>query len=88
MHKYTCYILYGVYFLGQYIINNSEKGILIGENVALPLTKGSKIHKRLIETSELKGDFVAHLKCSGSRRRAEKVDKRMVLEHTHGLFIT
>jgi hypothetical protein len=26
--------------------------------------------------------------CSRSRRRAEKVDKRMVLVHTHGLFIT
>ncbi len=26
--------------------------------------------------------------CSRSWRRAEKVDKRMVLEHTHGLFIT
>jgi hypothetical protein len=26
--------------------------------------------------------------CSGSRRRAEKADKRMALEHTHGLFIT
>jgi hypothetical protein len=26
--------------------------------------------------------------CSGSRRRAEKVDKRMVLVYTHGLFIT
>ncbi len=26
--------------------------------------------------------------CSRSRRRAEKVDKRMVLEYTHGLFIT
>ncbi len=26
--------------------------------------------------------------CSQSRRRAEKVDKRMVLGHTHGLFIT
>ncbi len=28
-------------------------------------------------------------RCSGSRRRGmEKVDKRMVLEYTHGLFIT
>ncbi len=26
--------------------------------------------------------------CSRSRRRAEKVDKRMVLVYTHGLFIT
>jgi hypothetical protein len=26
--------------------------------------------------------------CSWSRRRPQKVDKRMVLEHTHGLFIT
>ncbi len=26
--------------------------------------------------------------CSRSRRRAEKVDKRMVLVHTHGVFIT
>jgi hypothetical protein len=26
--------------------------------------------------------------CSRSRQRAEKVDKRMVLVHTHGLFIT
>ncbi len=26
--------------------------------------------------------------CSVSRRRPQKVDKRMVLEHTHGLFIT
>ncbi len=26
--------------------------------------------------------------CSWSRRRLQKVDKRMVLEHTHGLFIT
>jgi hypothetical protein len=26
--------------------------------------------------------------CSRSRRRAEKVDKRMVLVHTDGLFIT
>ncbi len=35
--------------------------------------------------------FLRHLTityCSGSRRRAEKVDKRMVLECTHGLFIT
>jgi hypothetical protein len=29
-----------------------------------------------------------HYTCSRSRRRAEKVDKRMVLVHTHGLFIT
>ncbi len=27
-------------------------------------------------------------KCSWSRQRPQKVDKRMVLEHTHGLFIT
>jgi hypothetical protein len=27
-------------------------------------------------------------KCSVSRWRPQKVDKRMVLEHTHGLFIT
>jgi hypothetical protein len=27
-------------------------------------------------------------KCSRSRRRAAKADKRMVLVHTHGLFIT
>ncbi len=26
--------------------------------------------------------------CSVSRWRPQKVDKRMVLEHTHGLFIT
>ncbi len=26
--------------------------------------------------------------CSLSRWRPQKVDKRMVLEHTHGLFIT
>ncbi len=26
--------------------------------------------------------------CSWSRRRPQKVDTRMVLEHTHGLFIT
>ncbi len=26
--------------------------------------------------------------CSRSRRRAAKADKRMVLVHTHGLFIT
>jgi hypothetical protein len=29
-----------------------------------------------------------HVKCSVSRWRPQKVDKRMVLEHTHGLFIT
>jgi hypothetical protein len=34
--------------------------------------------------------FTAHgiYGCSGSWRRAEEVDKRMVLVHTHGLFIT
>jgi hypothetical protein len=33
--------------------------------------------------------FEYERKCSGSRRRGvEKVDKRMVLEYTHGLFIT
>ncbi len=28
------------------------------------------------------------INCSVSRRRPQKVDKRMVLVHTHGLFIT
>jgi hypothetical protein len=32
--------------------------------------------------------FVQGDNCSWSRRRLQKVDKRMVLEHTHGLFIT
>jgi hypothetical protein len=31
---------------------------------------------------------VSHYSCSVSRWRPQKVDKRMVLEHTHGLFIT
>jgi hypothetical protein len=32
--------------------------------------------------------FVDHRYCSVSRWRLHKVDKRMVLEYTHGLFIT
>jgi hypothetical protein len=35
-----------------------------------------------------KNSFMKYLKCSVSRWRPQKVDKRMVLEHTHGLFIT
>ncbi len=34
------------------------------------------------------GTWLHQIWCSRSRRRAEKVDKRMVLVHTHGLFIT
>ncbi len=40
--------------------------------------------KRKIATSPLEC-FI--YKCSRSQRRAAKVDKRMVLVHTHGLFI-
>ncbi len=37
----------------------------------------------------VQGDRGLKRGCSGSRRRGvEKVDKRMVLEYTHGLFIT
>ncbi len=32
--------------------------------------------------------FFEGVGCSVSRWRPQKVDKRMVLEHTHGLFIT
>ncbi len=32
--------------------------------------------------------FQTNYTCSVSRWRPQKVDKRMVLEHTHGLFIT
>jgi hypothetical protein len=31
---------------------------------------------------------LVHAECSVSQWRPQKVDKRMVLEHTHGLFIT
>jgi hypothetical protein len=34
------------------------------------------------------GLIIAFCYCSVSRWRPQKVDKRMVLEHTHGLFIT
>jgi hypothetical protein len=36
----------------------------------------------------LYGTFCTHYTCSVSRWRPQKVDKRMVLEYTHGLFIT
>ncbi len=42
-------------------------------------------HSRGCDQPKRKADLAY---CSWSRRRPQKVDKRMVLEHTHGLLIT
>ncbi len=53
---------------------NKSHSFIIRRNIFLPKS-GSKFEK-------------TDRKCSWSRHRPQKVDKRMVLEHTHGLFIT
>ncbi len=51
------------------------------------LKKG--FHLLVISENTVRGyTYDTSYTCSRSRRRAEKVDKRMVLVHTHGLFIT
>ncbi len=42
----------------------------------------------LQSTVSSQSGFYFRYKCSVSRWRPQKVDKRMVLEHTHGFFIT
>jgi hypothetical protein len=42
----------------------------------------------LLRVVPVLGTAIQHDTCSRSRRRAAKADKRMVLVHTHGLFIT
>jgi hypothetical protein len=46
-------------------------------------------HKDMVATANLTwGGGRGRTQCSLSRWRPQKVDKRMVLEYTHGLFIT
>ncbi len=49
-------------------------------------------YRKLVNTKSGNVKNLGHLlcrgKCSVSRWRPQKVDKRMVLDHTHGLFIT
>jgi hypothetical protein len=54
------------------------------KNTYLPPEKEKENGKK----KEERGKKKRKRKCSVSRWRPQKVDKRMVLEHTHGLFIT
>jgi hypothetical protein len=50
--------------------------------------KNSRVNLKKSPACNAKTNFYFNNNYSRSRRRAEKVDKRMVLVHTHGLFIT
>ncbi len=68
----------------------SDRG---GSNLHEPCLQGQKslaMSKGLLGTHprRVKLEDTLGQKCSRSRRRAAKADKRMVLVHTHGLFIT
>jgi hypothetical protein len=52
-----------------------------------PFIKGKRV-KHYIHGNFVSCEYSGHRGCSRSRRRAAKADKRMVLVHTHGLFIT
>jgi hypothetical protein len=79
--------LYKLYSSVRLVLKN-EKVFKIRQVVVK--FKGSVQRKlRWVENGVNRSVGASDCGCSGSRRRGvEKVDKRMVLEYTHGLFIT